>query len=414
MTTNKTVKATKAAIAVILTLGIMSCHSTQHFDDLGNESEAEKKSKNSAKSRKEELRQNSQEIEDLLVEERMKEVDVEKTVVYVDRPIYRPIDEKDERPKLSGKEAAQKSTGDSIQKSSVFTGGTMWYDFDSDFTYEIYCQPYRVTDMSLEPGEQVIEMPFLSEEKVWEIGAGVSRANNVDTQHFFLKPAYSGLTTSLIIITDKRVYHILLKSYKDCYMTQVKWKYPNTMPFTLSSGMNRDGTGGIDKITEDSVKVDPRFLSFDYKMSYSRFKKPYWLPKRVYDDGRRTYIVMDETVLHMTTPVLFNKKDHRINYSVDKTLIVINELVEKVTLRVGREKVVIKKKTYKEPTEPNIPKDAMTESTVPDAPSESKGRAGFMDSLNSGAKRETMLHSDDVVIERHDVPSDTQTEGGAQ
>lgn len=349
----KTAKISFTAIAVILILGMASCNTTKHFDDLGAESEKEKKTKDSAKSEQEEQAQNNQEMEDLLVKERMKEVDIEKTVVYVNQPVYRPAEEKEEtkeaKPKPIGKEAAQKSTEQAIQKIKNFTGGTMWYDYDADFTYEIYCQPYRVTDMALEPGEQVIEMPFLSEEKVWEIGAGVSRSNGVDTQHFFLKPAYSGLTTSFIIITDKRVYHTLIKSYKDSYMTQVKWKYPNTMPFTLvdndSINSNSNGVGRVNKITEDNIKVDPRFLSFDYKMSYSRFKKPYWLPKRVYDDGRKTYIVMDETVLHMTTPVLFNKYDQRINYYVDKTLIVMNELVEKVTLRVGREKVVIKKKS---------------------------------------------------------------------
>ena len=121
----------------------------------------------------------------------------------------------------------------SVIGASSWVDGTMCYDFDPDFTYEIYCQPYRVTDIQLEPGEQVIEMPFLSESKDWEIGAGVSRVGGIDTQHFFLKPEYSGLESSFIIITDKRVYHLMLKSFKDISMTQVKWEYSNTMPFAL-------------------------------------------------------------------------------------------------------------------------------------------------------------------------------------
>ena len=80
----------------------------------------------------------------------------------------------------------------------------------------------------------------------------------------------------------------------------------------------------INKMSKETTAVDPAYLSFDYKMSYSVFKKPYWLPTRVYDDGKHTYIVMNETVLHMTSPVLFNHKDERINYSVNKNLIVIN------------------------------------------------------------------------------------------
>ena len=94
--------------------------------------------------------------------------------------------------------------------------------------------------------------------------------------------------------------------------------------------------------------IDPKCLSFDYKMSYSIFRKPVWLPTRVYDDGRRTYIQMNETVLHTQSPVLFNNKNERINYRVDKNLIIIDELIEKVTLRRGKEKVTIKKKNYVE------------------------------------------------------------------
>ena len=182
---------------------------------------------------KQEQDANELEMQQYLIEERLKDVDIEKTVVYIEKPVYYPANEKLDKPSLTGKAAAQESTKSAMQTPSKWTDGTMYYDFDPDFTYEIYCQPYRVTDIQLEPGEQVIEMPFLSESKVWEIGAGVSRVGGIDTQHFFLKPAYSGLQTSFIIITDKRVYHLMLKSFKDTYMTQVKWEYSNTMPFAL-------------------------------------------------------------------------------------------------------------------------------------------------------------------------------------
>jgi type IV secretion system protein VirB9 len=135
--------------------------------------------------------------------------------------------------------------------------------------------PYRTTDIQLEPGEQVLEMPFLSEEKVWEIGAGVSRKDGRDVQHFFVKPTYANLTTSMIIITDRRVYHLLLKSFKDTFMVMVQWEYPNTMPFTVKTeAMNRRAS----ELTGDGLLVNPEYLSFDYKMSYSLFKIPAWIP----------------------------------------------------------------------------------------------------------------------------------------
>ena len=44
----------------------------------------------------------------------------------------------------------------------------------------------------------------------------------------------------------------------------------------------------MNRLSKEMVGVDPRFLSFDYKMTYSIFRKPYWLPVRVYDDGHST------------------------------------------------------------------------------------------------------------------------------
>lgn len=389
---------------------------TVDFDKQGTDAEPER---SEYKSENEEEKATMDEVEQYLIQERLKEIDIPKTVVYVEKPVYYPSEKSAEsdRPSLKGKDAAKKSTDEALQSPDKWTHGTMYYDFDADFTYEIYCQPYRVTDLMLEPGEQVIEMPFLSEEKVWEVGAGVSRNNGVDTQHFFLKPAYSGLITSFIIITDKRVYHMLLKSFKDCYMTQVKWQYPNTMPFTVKTDAMKEQ---VNKLSKETTSVDPAFLSFDYKMSYSVFRKPYWLPTRVYDDGKHTYIAMNETVLHMTSPVLFNNKDERINYSVNKNLIVINELIEKVTMRVGKQKVTIKKKYYKESKEVKVSErqaqEAKEEIKVPgdaELPPPNKANS-FSASMNSKLPKETMLHSDDVIVTKKIVASDIENENVAE
>lgn len=298
----------------------------------------------SAKSPSEEEKLNEAEIEEILVSEELKEVDIQKSVVYVERPVYYPIEKAEKQP--TGKEAANLSLDKAIQEPKKFSGGTMFYDFDENFVYEIYCQPYRITDLALEPGEMVLENPFLSESQVWEMGAGVSRRNGQDVQHFYLKPDISGLTTSMIVITDRRVYHFLLRSFKDCYMAMVEFEYPNTMPYNIKTDALAER---LNARSNAFSGIDPRLLSFDYKMSYSIFRKPLWLPRRVYDDGRRTYIQMDEKVLHTQSPVLFNHRNERINYRVEKNLIVIDELIEKVTLRRGKEKVTVKKKNYVEP-----------------------------------------------------------------
>ena len=94
---------------------------------------------------------------------------------------------------------------------------------------------------------------------------------------------------------------------------------------------------------------NPELLSFDYKIKYSKFKKPEFLPERVYDDGQRTYIQVNDIVLQKQLPVLFNEKNEIVNYTVKGNVFVIPRLINKVTLRLGKEKVQIEKCITKNP-----------------------------------------------------------------
>ena len=124
----------------------------------------------------------------------------------------------------------------------------------------------------------------------------------------------------------------------------VKFTYPQTKNVwaTSSSG---NGAKGV-SIENDYITVtNPEFLSFDYKMKYG-FKKPEFLPQRVYDDGNKTYIVVDDIVLHKQLPLVFNERNEIVNYSVQKNVFIIPRLINKITLRLGKQKVtIIKKKT---------------------------------------------------------------------
>jgi type IV secretion system protein VirB9 len=319
-----------------------SCR-TVHFDKT-TEIEPAKKDE-TIKNIEDEIKVDEQEQRQYAIEEELKDVDVEKTIVYVDRPVYSPV--QPEQPVIKPEEAVSKSLSSALRVPLKYVNGVMYYPWDETFMYEIHTQPYRTTDIILEPGEEVLEMPFLSEEKVWEIGAGVSRKNGQDVQHFFVKPSLANLTTSMIIITDRRVYHLLLKSFSNRFMVMVEWTYPPAMPLHIKTS----NSSGVNRFTQDIAMVDPTLLSFDYRMTYSIFKKPVWLPTRIYDDARKTYIELDERMLNMESPVLFNHRNERINYRVHKNLIVIDELIEKVTLRRGREKVTIYKKRYRKPAQ---------------------------------------------------------------
>lgn len=326
-----------------LTTFFISCSTTMELGAV-NESDF----LTGAENIEEELEQNEAEEKGILVQEELKIQDIPETVIFVEKPVYVPenkTEESDEPEKLTGKDAVLKSVKESIVKPESYKKGTFFYQYNENFVYEVYAQPYHLTDIELERGEVVIGTPLLSEdESVWELTAGVAKDpyTGESIQHLFIKPAYSALDSTLIIITDRRVYHFRIKSYQDTHMAMVKFTYPLQKNVWATKADNNGR-----KIQNKYVRTtNPEFLSFDYTMKYSRFKKPEFLPTQVYDDGQQTYIAIDEIVLQKKLPVLFNEKNEIVNYSVQKNVLIIPRLINKLTLRLGKEKVTVEKKIF--------------------------------------------------------------------
>lgn len=303
----------------------------------------------SAATIEEELEQNEAEENGIAILEELKQQDVESTVVFVDRPVYVP-ENKDsplDNPNLTGKDAVIDSQKRATKKPEQYKNGTFYYQYNENFVYEIYAQPYHLTDIILEPGEVVMSTPLLSEdESVWELtaGASIDTKSGQQVQRFFIKPAYSKLDSTLVIITDKRTYHFRLLSFSDTYMAMVRFTYPENKNTWAKKQSETEGR----EIVNDFIHItNPEFLSFDYKIKYSHFKKPEFLPKRIYDDGKSTYIQVDDIVLQKKLPVLFNEKNEILNYSVHKNIFVVPRLINKLTLRLGKEKVLVEKKKTK-------------------------------------------------------------------
>ena len=281
-----------------------------------------------------------------VVQDKYIESNEEANIVIVERPVYYPESKasKMDKGSATGKEAAAQSLKSAIQKPEQYKSGTFYYTYNDNWVYEIYAQPLHLTDIALEPGEVVTANPLLSEDTtVWELTAGVATdpETGLDIQHLFVKPAYSKLDSTLVVITNKRVYHFNLKSYSDTYMAMVKFTYPSTKNVwaTSKSTVNEKS---------DYIKTsNPEFLSFDYITKYSKSKKPNFTPTLVYDDGSFTYIQVDEIVLQSKLPALFSEKNEIINYEVKDNVFIVPRLITKVTLRIGKEKVVIEKKVTK-------------------------------------------------------------------
>ena len=60
----------------------------------------------------------------------------------------------------------------------------------------------------------------------WIIGDTVSGSGASRKVHILVKPTRADISTNLIINTDRRTYHLELRSTASTYMASVSWTYP--------------------------------------------------------------------------------------------------------------------------------------------------------------------------------------------
>jgi len=266
------------------------------------------------------------------------QVVVEPDVIILEKPVFIPQQETPPKTAAAGQPAVRESNNVGILSPHDYSHAAVLYQYDADFVYEVYTQPLRVTDICLEPGELALEAPFVSDSERWILGGGVSFENNLNVQHIYVKPTSAGLSASLIINTNRRVYRVILRSFADIHMPIVRWRYTALMPQNFFPSPLSDYSD------KNSSPLDPSLLSFNYKIRHSILKKPYWIPELVFDDGAKTYIRFPSQVLQREMPVVFENRKFILNYRVHGNLIIIDKLIEDISIKIERTEIHITKK----------------------------------------------------------------------
>jgi type IV secretion system protein VirB9 len=267
---------------------------------------------------------------------------VEPEIIIVEMPVFVPPASAPPRAPAAGQPSVRASNAEGVLQPSDYSHAAVVYEYNPDVVYEVYCQPLRVTDVCLEPNEAALEPPFVSDSERWVLGGGSSFEAGQNVQHIYIKPVSSGLSASLIINTNKRVYRLILRSYADVHMPLVRWRYNSSLPqnfsFLPAAGGSRSDSASA------SAGLDPQFLSFNYRITHSIFKKPYWLPDLVFDDGAKTYIRFPSQVLQRELPAVFENRRYVLNYRAIGNLIVIDKLIEEISLKIEKTEITVRKK----------------------------------------------------------------------
>ncbi|UDF04852.1 P-type conjugative transfer protein TrbG [Asticcacaulis sp. AND118] len=206
------------------------------------------------------------------------------------------------------------------------------YAFTEGALFRVYTAPDRVTDLMLEPGETVMAISA-GDTARWIIGDTKSGEGASARTHILIKPHVSGLKTNLVVLTSVRTYHLQLESTPSTYMAAVSWRYPmlpvvKIEPPAPSVAPPMPPNAG--------VGIDPTRLNFNYVVEGA---SPAWRPRRVFDDGAKTYIVFPPEMATSSAPPLFligrAGEAQLVNYRIVGTSYVVDRLIEVAELRLG-------------------------------------------------------------------------------
>jgi type IV secretion system protein VirB9 len=207
------------------------------------------------------------------------------------------------------------------------------YPFSDGALYQVYAAPGEVTDIALEAGEQLVgNGPVASGDTVrWVIGDTESGSGTTKRIHILLKPIQPDLTTNLVINTDRRTYHLELRSVNKTYMASVSFAYPQDQLIAL-----RAQNSAAVEAAPLASDVDVNALAFRYRLEGDN---PPWRPLRAFDDGKQVFIEFPSGIAQGEMPPLWvvgaQGEGQLVNYRVRGSYMIVDRLFAAAELRLG-------------------------------------------------------------------------------
>ena len=184
--------------------------------------------------------------------------------------------------------------------------------------YQIYVSPGQITDIALEPGEQLTGSgPLAAGDTVrWIVADTESGSGDTRRVHIMVKPTRPAIETNLVVNTDRRTYLIELRSREKPYMPSVAWYYPEDQSSRSKAF--------------PPMPVIPEMDQRRYRYVIEGDNPP-WRPVNAYDDGRKVYIEFSPGIGQDGKPEL-------VNYRIYRNVLIADRLFAAAELRLGADK----------------------------------------------------------------------------
>jgi len=214
-----------------------------------------------------------------------------------------------------------------------FVNAVQVFPFSDGTIYQVYTAPGAVTDIALQPGENLVAVAA-GDTVRWVIGDTTSGAGTEKRTHILVKPFASGLATNLVITTDRRSYHVQLTATARTAMAALSWTYPADQLIALRRAAELSAAAAP---VAEGLSVDS--LRFNYTVSGDQ---PAWRPSRAFDDGRQTFIEFPASIAVGEAPPFFiigpTGEAELANYRVRGRFYVVDRIFDVAELRLGTKK----------------------------------------------------------------------------
>lgn len=215
---------------------------------------------------------------------------------------------------------------------AAISGAEVVFPFKSNKIYTVYAQKGFITDIRMQPGENITSVSAGDTER-WVIDKAAVGQGFTKVEHLYVKPVYTGIRTNMVINTTVRTYQLNLVA-GNFYNPVVTWQVEKSIA-------ESSGYSGV----RNYAAIDPMKLNFNYK--FNKKDLP-WAPDKVFDDGLKTYIKMKPEVFSNVMPAFFildgNDDVVLTNYRVIKGTYIIDRIFDKAQLVVGKEQISIRRK----------------------------------------------------------------------
>lgn len=201
----------------------------------------------------------------------------------------------------------------------------------------VVCAPLYACDVALQAGE-IVNQVDVGDSPRWKVTPATSGTGKNATTHLIIKPADVGLTSNIIVNTDRRTYNIRLVSKKDGWTPLVTFSYPeDTDAAWTAYHQAHDQEGALNgAVMSEPMPLVQGDLDFNYRL---KGDSPRWKPVRVYANANKTFIQFPANAQNTDIPALVilgpGNQDQLVNYRLVGNRYVVDQVIDKAALISG-------------------------------------------------------------------------------